>query len=56
MKLGGYSDSGADIAFELKKNGIIIVTPVNNPNIKNGKEIKRFAGSMTMNDLKKFCN
>ena len=29
MKLGGYSDSGADIACELKKNGVRIVTPVN---------------------------
>ncbi|QHI36784.1 D-alanine--D-alanine ligase [Kordia antarctica] len=35
MKPGGYSDSGADIACELKKNGIAIVTPVNNPDIKN---------------------
>lgn len=34
MKPGGYSDSGADIACELKKNGIRIVTPVSNPNIK----------------------
>ncbi|WP_299672973.1 ATP-grasp domain-containing protein [uncultured Polaribacter sp.] len=34
MKSGGYSDSGADIACELKKNGIRIVTPINNPNIK----------------------
>ncbi|MBU2920122.1 ATP-grasp domain-containing protein [Winogradskyella psychrotolerans] len=33
MKLGGYSDSGADIAYELKTNGIQIVTPINNPNI-----------------------
>ena len=24
--------------------------------IKNGKEIERFAGSMTLNDLNKFCN
>ena len=32
MKLGGYSDSGADIAYELKKNGIQIITPANNPN------------------------
>ena len=35
MKLGGYSDSGADIACELKKNGIKIVIPVSNPDIKN---------------------
>lgn len=34
MKPGGYSDSGADIACELKKNGYRIVTPVDNPNIK----------------------
>ena len=34
MKLGGYSDSGADIAYELEKNGIRIVTPISNPNIK----------------------
>ena len=27
MKPGGYSDSGADIAYELAKNGIGIVTP-----------------------------
>lgn len=35
MKPGGYSDSGADIAYELVKNGIGIVTPIDNPNIKN---------------------
>ena len=35
MKPGGYSDSGADIACELKKNGFAIVTPVDNPDIKN---------------------
>ena len=35
MKPCGYSDSGADIAYELKKNDIAIVTPVSNPNIKN---------------------
>ncbi|PQJ78609.1 ATP-grasp domain-containing protein [Polaribacter porphyrae] len=34
MKPGGYSDSGADIAFELEKKGISIVTPISNPNIK----------------------
>ncbi|SIT11715.1 D-ala D-ala ligase C-terminus [Zobellia uliginosa] len=34
MKPGGYSDSGADIACELKKNNIQIVTPVDNPNIE----------------------
>lgn len=32
MKNGGYSDSGADIAFVLMHLGIDIVTPVNNPN------------------------
>ncbi|MBJ7880450.1 ATP-grasp domain-containing protein [Gelidibacter salicanalis] len=35
MKPGGYSDSGADIAYELKKNDIGIVTPVTNPDIEN---------------------
>ncbi len=35
MKPGGYSDSGADIACELKQNGIAIVTPVSNPDINN---------------------
>jgi len=35
MKPGGYSDSGADIAYELKKNGVRIVTPVRNPDIEN---------------------
>ncbi len=34
MKPGGYSDSGADIVYELEKNGIRLVTPSNNPNIK----------------------
>ncbi|WP_240911304.1 ATP-grasp domain-containing protein [Yeosuana marina] len=34
MKPGGYSDSGADIAYELEKNGIRIVTPISKPNIK----------------------
>ncbi|MDT7831079.1 ATP-grasp domain-containing protein [Flavobacteriaceae bacterium S356] len=34
MKPGGYSDSGADIAYELQKNGIRIVTPISKPNIK----------------------
>jgi len=33
MKPGGYSDSGADIAYELKKNGIHIITPIENPDI-----------------------
>ncbi|CAI2170835.1 15750_t:CDS:2 [Funneliformis geosporum] len=31
MKPRGYSDSGADIAFSLKYNGIPIVIPVDNP-------------------------
>lgn len=35
MKPGGYSDSGADIACELTKNGIETVAPVVNPNIEN---------------------
>lgn len=35
MKPGGYSDSGADIACELKKNSIAIVTPVSNPDNNN---------------------
>jgi len=34
MKPGGYSDSGADIACELAKNDIEIITPVNNPDIE----------------------
>ncbi len=35
MKIGGYSDSGADIAYELHKNGFPVVTPVKSPKIKN---------------------
>lgn len=31
MKKGGYSDSGADIAFTLKKAGINIITPSDDP-------------------------
>jgi hypothetical protein len=38
MKPGGYSDSGADIACELIKNGIIVITPVEKPNIENDKD------------------
>jgi len=38
MKPGGYSDSGADIAYELKINAIHVVTPINNPNIKQDKD------------------
>lgn len=35
MKKGGYSDSGADIAFELKQNGYDVVLPVKNPQEEN---------------------
>lgn len=35
MKPGGYSDSGADIAYSLKKQGITVVTPVPNPQTEN---------------------
>ncbi|NNC69445.1 MAG: ATP-grasp domain-containing protein, partial [Flavobacteriaceae bacterium] len=35
FKSGGYSDSGADIAYELVKNDIEIITPVENPDPKN---------------------
>ncbi|WP_299124792.1 ATP-grasp domain-containing protein [uncultured Winogradskyella sp.] len=35
MKPGGYSDSGADIACELIKHNISIVTPSENPDINN---------------------
>jgi len=31
MKLGGYSDSGADLAFALSKSGKKVVTPINAP-------------------------
>jgi D-alanine-D-alanine ligase-like ATP-grasp enzyme len=31
MKPGGYSDSGADIAFSLQRQNIRIITPVENP-------------------------
>ncbi|UZO02280.1 uncharacterized protein OCT59_020764 [Rhizophagus irregularis] len=31
LKPGGYSDSGADIAYSLKSNSIPMVTPVDNP-------------------------
>lgn len=31
MKPGGYSDSGADIAFALQKAGTLVVTPVDKP-------------------------
>ena len=35
MKKGGYSDSGADIGYCLKKNGIELITPVRDPNPMN---------------------
>jgi len=35
MKPNGYADSGADIAYELRKNEISIVTPVDNPKTLN---------------------
>lgn len=35
MKEGGYSDSGSDLAYELKKNGYNLITPVENSNEKN---------------------
>ncbi len=38
MKPGGYSDSGADIAYELKSKGLEIITPTKNSNIKNDKD------------------
>ena len=38
MKPGGYSDSGADIAFELIKNNLAVVTPVGSPDPNNDKD------------------
>lgn len=35
MKEGGYSDSGSDLAYELKKNGYNLITPVENSDEKN---------------------
>ena len=35
MKPGGYSDSGADIAVELQKNNIDVITPIDNPDQSN---------------------
>ena len=35
MKPGGYSDSGADIAYSLQRQYIDIITPVENPQIEN---------------------
>ncbi len=34
MKPGGYSDSGADISYELRLNNIEVITPIKNPNIE----------------------
>lgn len=33
MKPGGYSDSGADIAYSLRRNNVTVITPVTNPEI-----------------------
>lgn len=33
MKPGGYSDSGADIAYCLKSDGEEVITPVENPDV-----------------------
>lgn len=38
MKVGGYSDSGADIAFELLENNFDVITPVENPDITKDKD------------------
>ena len=38
MKSGGYSDSGADIAYELFENNFDIITPIQNPNKNNDKD------------------
>lgn len=35
MKVGGYSDSGADIAFALKQRGVEMIAPKNTPNENN---------------------
>ncbi len=35
MKPGGYSDSGADIAFELLENNVDVIMPVKKPNQNN---------------------
>lgn len=34
MKPGGYSDSGADIAYSLRRQGVPITTPVENPRLE----------------------
>jgi D-alanine-D-alanine ligase len=36
MKPGGYSDSGADIAYALRQQGIAVVTPVDAPDVMRG--------------------
>ncbi|SHJ98407.1 ATP-grasp domain-containing protein [Pseudozobellia thermophila] len=38
MKPGGYSDSGADIAFELHSRGVKVCTPVDRPHIENDRD------------------
>ncbi|KUJ52175.1 ATP-grasp domain-containing protein [Chryseobacterium sp. JAH] len=34
MKPGGYSDSGADIAYSLKQQGIEVITPIESPAVE----------------------
>ncbi|MCX8534126.1 hypothetical protein [Chryseobacterium luquanense] len=34
MKSGGYSDSGADIAYSLHQQGIEVITPVEDPAVE----------------------
>lgn len=38
MKKGGYSDSGADMAYELKENGYNVILPVEDPQEKNDSD------------------
>lgn len=38
MKLGGYSDSGADIAFVLQKNNVSVIEPIEHPEVLNDKD------------------
>lgn len=35
MKPGGYSDSGADIAYCLVKNGVAVALPTDKPDVNN---------------------
>lgn len=35
MKEGGYSDSGADIAFALREKGVDVITPVVKPDVRS---------------------